>query len=134
MNKERLLRLADLLRKEADAEGKLAKFDLVEWGTVNCNTTACAIGLACLSSKFPGLKLDKGALRDEKEIIPSYTLAPGCTAIGWDAVSRYFYLDENDAKYLFNSSSYAPSRQSGPRAARAVATRIERYVRKHSRT
>jgi hypothetical protein len=57
LNKERLLRLADLLEK--NAEKGVVRFDMCSWASfsdpkkpVSCGTSVCALGLAALSGAF----------------------------------------------------------------------------------
>ena len=123
MNKRRLLKLADLL--EADAKNdKGVKFDLGAWAelpagevTLDCQTTACAIGLACISSEFEELTYRRSGWQ-RNGLVPLFK-----DFRGWDAVQRFFGLTEGQAYRLFNDSSYPEDK-----GERAVAYRIRRMV------
>jgi hypothetical protein len=128
MNKRRLLKLADLLEKDAKNK-KGIFFDLSVWGWVgneeeplSCGTTACAMGLAAISGAFKrqGLRcrFDEG----------------GGIRIGfgrrWDALlaaRRLFGITDSEARQLFlYSGDIAKIR--GAAGERAVARRIRDFV------
>jgi hypothetical protein len=128
VNKRRLLRLADLLEANAKNE-KGVKFDLDSWAklppgkvTLDCRTTACAVGLACISGEFEELTYRRGLLTPSK-LIPLFR-----ELIGWDAVERFFGLNEDRAYRLFNDKFYPPEKRKGAKGERAVAYRIRRMV------
>jgi len=140
MNKRRLLKLADLL--EADAKNKKGvKFDLSLWAKVDdldystspdvievgCQTTACAIGLACISGAFKlsGLAYDLVAKESSggNNIVPRYR-----NYRDFPAIQKFFGITEDQADHLFLDSSYADSRCRGARGERAVAARIRSLV------
>jgi len=140
MNKERLLKLADLL--EADAKNpKGVKFDLSEWGEavdpktpVNCGTSACAVGLACISGAFKkeglGYEVVEGKEWDDLDK-PSaiYTINPTYKKMsGWDAVAKFFGIGYADAEYLFSSYEYN-SIPKGAKGERTVAKRIREFCK-----
>lgn len=148
MNKERLLKLADLLEADA-ANPEGIKFDLSFWGAdaqysgadwdtkealqgqgvglkpgraipVNCGTAACAVGLAAISGVFA----DEGLgykLTCNGELSPMFDENES-----WDAVYDFFGLTEEQATSLFSDASYTVKR--GAEAELAVATRIRRFV------
>lgn len=114
MNKERLLKLAELL--ENLPEGR-PKFSLENW--YHCGTAACAVGHAAIDPWFRrrGLKLIKigrwhePAYRDDE---------------GWSAVAAFFGIYIIDAEFLFSAESY----DRGDR--RSVARRIRKFVKEGS--
>jgi hypothetical protein len=126
MNKRRLLKLAKLLRTDAKNK-KGVQFDLTGWGILppgavklDCNTTACAIGLAVLSGAFK----KEGLFYDASAYIP----VPRYNAQrGFAAVEEFFDLTEREALHLFHKDFYAISRRQGAVSERAVASRIERF-------
>lgn len=141
MNKERLLRLADLLEVDAKKPDGI-KFDLGDWAyravprkgetssmftvdeaiPLNCNTAACAIGLAALSGVFAKDGLTY-AITDRG------TLTPKVGAdYGFDAVEKFFDLPERDSCFLFDWSKYPEELRQGAEAELYVAQRIRQYV------
>lgn len=125
MNKERLLKLADLLHDHS--RGRVVRipgdgtpeFSLNEWiGHRDCGTAACAVGCAMLSPEFQkmGLKTFDG--------MPKYR-----SAINWDAVERFFRLNGAEATHLFSSESYLG--QGGDPFPKQVAKRIRKFVAEH---
>ena len=133
MNKARLLKLADLL--EADAKNPYGvRFNLRDWGkaedktpTVDCGTTACAIGLACLSPEFQaeGLSFDTYFDEDESNwgMRPKYGPRDS-----WGAVEDFFELSHRESYRLFRRSAYEVFK--GAEAELAVAARIREMVAK----
>lgn len=139
MNKRRLLKLADLLEKDARNK-KGVKFDLDQWGEtekarkfvkVDCNTQACAIGLACVSGAFKreGLTYDlDNTGRLSPEIPNPNRVDPFATRTldGWPAVTTFFDINDRDARRLFNPIKGRPTK--GAAAERAVAKDIRKFV------
>lgn len=145
MNKKRLLKLADLL--EADAANKKGvKFDLGIWagpsdnglGTfedgsdravpVGCGTTACAVGLACISGAFKrsGLTYDFGPMFGSES---GFRLRPRFGAYSeFDAVEAFFSIDRMQAEFLFLTDRYPDSKTRGAAGERYVAKRIRDFV------
>lgn len=128
MNKKRLLKLADLL--EADAKNKKGiKFDLNYFvmpgqhmePTLDCKTSACAVGLACLSPEFQkeGLAWVPGA--SGKELVPTFG-----RNVGENAANEFFGIGAKDFRFLFMPYSYEVER--GAKAERVVAKRIRDFV------
>lgn len=134
MNKKRLLKLADLL--EADAKNKKGvKFDLVSWGEnrnvdpdrpvpVSCGTTACAVGLACISGAFKdeGLTYARGSVA-KKLIVPVFDNDRGL----W-AAQNFFEIGYGEFDKLFTDTSYPKNQRKGAVGERAVAKRIREMV------
>lgn len=135
INKERLLKLAALLRKNA-ANPKGVKFDLDAWAMyddrksqvlskgpipLNCNTTACAVGLAAISGLFKEEGL--GYVAGAGTIIPTYGRESA-----WEAVNSFFGLTENQAGYLFADVYYPHDHRRSARGEIAVANRIATFV------
>lgn len=135
MQKERLLRLAALLERNA-ANPKGVKFDLGIWAKdisgekkLDCGTTACAVGLACISGEFAAEGLtwrprcwNERLIEDCDEIVPKYG-----NLISGAAVEVFFDIDEHQFTWLFLPESY-PEGNTGAEAERAVARRIRRFV------
>lgn len=129
-NAKRLLKLADLL--EADAANPTGvKFDLAYWArdlgnevgiAVNCNTAACAVGLACLSGVFTedGLSWRSSCFSD---LIPQFGYAEG-----FSAVEAFFDLSPRQADNLFLDEKYLAAERKGAVGERAVAKRIREFV------
>ncbi len=131
MKTGRLLRLASLLDSYQDIEGGI-KFDLGCWGgvrtkrtglfrrEVTCHTTACAVGLACLSGEFT----DDGLSWElcKKDLLPVYM-----GAREYPAVQLFFGINDRDAHHLFGWEEYDGA-ILGKRAAAAVAARIRKFV------
>ena len=132
MNHERLERLATLL--EGYRDGNAPRFDLQSWGKTetqrrgflwsrqhDCNTAACAVGLACGSGIFAEDGLSY--VVDER--------TSGLTPIfrdleGWSAVKSFFGLDQGQAVAVFAEHSYEVTK--GQAAAQAVAERIRQMI------
>ena len=142
MNKKRLLKLADLL--EADAKNRRGiKFDLSTWGETpniaaftepSCNTTACAIGLACVSGVFKrgGLSFK---VNEEGSIIPilestvtNYWGEETSTLEEFDAVDQFFDLEDRESTFLFSEEEYPRAKRKGAEGERFVAKRIRDFV------
>jgi hypothetical protein len=136
MNKRRLLKLAALLI--ADAKNKKgSRFDLESWASnmdgnrmpqpskfkvLDCNTSACAVGLACLSGAFKRSGLSWRSHKEDNNIIPIFKGQEG-----FGAVEEFFGIDFQEAEWLFVVHSYdGPT--MGAAGERAVANRIRRFV------
>jgi hypothetical protein len=141
MNKRRLLKLADLL--EADAKNRRGvKFDLgvvgnaekVENGKVSldCGTTACAMGLAAISGAFKraglGYKItDVGYGFGASFYIGTTVNGRKCDYD--DAAIEIFDLTYDQANFLFTPGWYPPGMNlMGGKAERFVAKRIRDLV------
>lgn len=145
-HKKRLLKLADLLEKDA-ANKKGLKFDLSVVGApagweelyhageyaappnytpgLSCGTVGCAMGLASISGVFKRSGLTYqieaicGQITNVVDGVPlSYT----------SAAQEFFGLFYEEANYLFNPESYPDSKTKGARAEREVAKRIRKLV------
>lgn len=69
--------------------------------------SGCAVGFACLDSRFAGLNL-----RDLEPTTRAPALQPGYPprlASGWDAVCEYFGLEDGMARWLFGAEGNAQS-------------------------
>jgi len=104
------------------------RFDLNYWQRTlkladpTCNTTACAIGWACLSNEFPGLAMSRA--NDGWVPAPVWLNADGhVLAVSWAAVYGYFDIPETIALWLFSEDSY----REHYRTAICVAHRIRVY-------
>lgn len=142
MNKEKLLKLAALLRADADKPDGI-KFDLGFWGitydpdddeveanldtskVLTCHTTACAIGLAAISGAFNedglGFFINKGDIE--------FTLH-GTKIDGIDAAIKVFDLTYDQASYLFVDDAWLDQTQEAS-GERQVAERIKRFVKEN---
>lgn len=145
MNKRRLLKLADLL--EADAKNKKGvKFDLGTWAApaessflnrsfekkesavaVDCGTSACAVGLACISGAFKRSGLTYGYKRNWSgsgwHLMPKFE---GRTQ--FPAVQRFFDINKPEAFFLFSGDKYPHGKQEGAIGELYVAKRIRDFV------
>ena len=138
MNKRRLWKLARLLEQDA-ANKHGVKFDLASWAQRNgarefpkkvkkldCKTTACAVGLACLSGVFAKEGFSWKPSSSDNNIVPIFE---GQEDFG--AVTRFFDISMNEAVTLFVDSRYyndgLPTQ--GAEGERAVAKRIREFVR-----
>lgn len=153
MHVERLRRLEALLRADAvNATG--AKFDLGTWVApatsvdrvfegehkpeavpVNCNTSACAMGLAVISGAFEadGLFAHYEPVLRQAGKARGYHLIPAMKvadiddyqARGFGAAEKLFDISENDAVYLFDPGRYIVNK--GAEAEIDVADRIRDF-------
>ena len=139
MNKRRLLKLADLL--EADAKNKKGiKFDLGTWARpanarferkektvpVDCNTVACAVGLACISGAFKREGLSHSY---KSSALGGYYLVPKLGRLtDMAAAARLFGLKIREAEFLFYESSYPDGKTRGAAGERFVAKRIRDFA------
>lgn len=130
MIKERLLRLADLL--EADAANPTGiKFNIGTWAAkdgydadafsmdnvefqfdlgqktipVDCNTVACAVGLAAISGVFAAEGLG-WELRDQGEAHKGVLVPTFEGKNNFDAVQDFFDIDYRSVYHLFTSEGY----------------------------
>lgn len=144
MNKNRLLRLAELL--EADAvQPNGIKFDLNVWAVpdgfdnlasdhgpysertkiipVDCGTVACAMGLAAISGVFK----DEGltyTIESNGSLYPEYD-----NAQGFGAAAKFFEIRYSDATMLFSRDGYSEyMNMRGAVGERVVAAIIREFV------
>lgn len=124
-------KLAMMLRADADDESGV-RFDYSEWGSVgdesrpmSCGTTACALGLAAVSGKFPGL----GFVADGRRSI-NFTWQ-GVHVPASEAAKRAFGTTDHQFGQLFLPS---PGEEiHGAVAELAVAAKLEAYADKVER-
>jgi hypothetical protein len=135
--KNRLLKLADMLEEDAKNR-KGIKFDLdvvakksdgdeflpEEVPTVSCGTTACAVGLACVSGAFKRSGLTYRI--DGFGLMPF--LDKSETISGWKAVDVFFDLTERESSFLFIPEYYPFDKRTGAKGERYVAKRIRNFV------
>lgn len=146
MNKDRLLRLADLL--EANANNPTgAKFDLGVWAAkdgygsdltfeeikdfrigegvdvvpVDCGTVVCAVGLAAISGVFKDEGL--GWKISASELVPTFE-----DHDGFDAVNEFFDLTYDQSEFLFSGHNYELNERKGKVGELAVTERIREFV------
>ena len=128
MNKERLLRLADVILPKVSKEN----FDMSYW---ECGTTACAIGWACQDPVFKveGFKLKK-VRYDDTWKVPFYEGVEG-RLTRWFAIQRFFEIGLLDAQYLFNGIKYHG--ETGLRCKdvppEAISKRIHALIKREER-
>lgn len=149
MKTELLLQLAAALEANA-ANPQGVKFDLRGWGydateeikgvsiagpvparafqkgeeiPLNCNTAACAAGLAALMG-LGGLSFD--IVSGRGTLVPTFA---GYT--GWSAVEMVFGLNCEEAETLFSPDCYPLNLRTGAEAERNVAKRIRGLVARH---
>jgi hypothetical protein len=147
MNTDRLLRLADLLEANA-ANPTGVKFDLETWaipagydvhtaystGThayapdtetipLDCNTVACAMGLAAISGVFKDDGLD-WKISDSGWLVPVY----GKFIDGFQAAEAFFDVEYRATEHLFDASFYPDVETKGSDGELAVAQRIRDFV------
>lgn len=144
MNKRRLLKLADLLERDARRKRGI-QFNLNTWAapsgaklnfagsepSLDCNTNACAMGLACLSGAFkraglsffvrksPGLK---------SFLIPTMPDPEWGTCGGFGAAAVLFKIGIDEAEFLFDPVEYPRKFWKGAIGERVVAKRIRKFV------
>lgn len=139
MNKERLLKLAELLEADA-AKPDGIKFDLDVWAIpaevlnapfkrphfkssiipLDCGTTACAVGLAAISGVFK----DEGLAYtlDNGDLLPTFG-----HKVGFCAAEAFFELTFDQGNNLFSSEGYTGSTR-GAKGELKVAAKIREFV------
>lgn len=146
MHVENLLKLADLLEADALNE-KGVKFDLCYWAApavgdasigselfptndaaipIDCNTRACAMGLAVISGAFADQGLHAYynlAHNGGYRMVPAMPGPHSDTPLqDFEAAEKLFDLDRSDVGYLFDPDYYDNTR--GAEAELTVARRI----------
>ena len=144
MNKERLLKLANLLEQDAKNPNGI-KFDLNWWArpsidsasqipywhdvkrepAPSCDTTGCAMGLAAVSGIFKdeGLSYRISGRNIEVE----YRDARGFQYSGFEAAQVFFDINHYQSYQLFNPDHYS-SNTKGTEAELEVVRRINQLV------
>lgn len=132
MNKERLLKLSELLEKDAN-NPRGVKFDLSNWGLVGdetklltCRTTACAMGLAAISGVFAKDGLSY-RITTSGFIVVHINDSRNVGVDGFEAAEILFGIDYDTAAWLFDTPGYS-SVATGARGERKVAKRIRDFV------
>lgn len=134
VGRKRLLKLATML--EEDAENKKGiKFDLAVVGRnrlpssglkkfeLNCNTTACAVGLAAISGRFKRAGLSYQVVGSE-----IVTVMFGHSLPFHDAACCLFNITLDEVRYLFVPAAYPYNKRTGAAGERLVAKRIRDFV------
>lgn len=137
--KRRLLKLADLLLENAKNEEGV-KFDIgmvceLNWEQpacfnpkapveLNCNTTACAMGLASISGAFKR----SAKLSYKIEGLQIWNTIHGRIVNFEIAAMRVFGVTKKEALWLFGPVSYPSDLKRGAKGEREVARRIKRIV------
>lgn len=151
VGRRRLLKLAKVL--EADAKNKKGiKFDLSTWAKpstckdhgssvgyflevpdsvqANCDTAACAVGLACVSGAFKRAGLGY-RFNNTRPGIPYGTFALEPTfkdEVNFVAVQAFFGTSFNESNFLFDPERYPKKWRKGATGERFVAKRIRKFV------
>lgn len=139
MHKKRLLKLVDLLEKNAKNKRGM-KFDMTMWGEkvgksemgVNCRTVGCALGLAALSGEFKrqGLRYEIESYNeyaDDKKIEYSLYIYHKNGGEGTEAAACLFDINSGEATWLFTPDGYSKHLR-GARGELEVAKRIRDFV------
>ncbi len=135
MNKPRLLKMANLLERNANNK-KGAKFNLNSYGfspdaslPMDCRTQVCAMGLAALSGTFKraGLRYEIDALADDLDEFPNEIVIMLGDCEGMEAAAQLFDLHDGEEMWLFHPGWYRGA-VTGKRAELAVAKRIRGLV------
>lgn len=132
MNKRRLLKLADLLEKDARRKRGI-RFNMRTWGNINnpkkplsCGTQACAMGLAALSGAFRHEGLS-AVIREDGDF--QFKVSGKKTYNGFRASRKFFRINSRNAERLFEADDVGlPDEGRGARAELAVAKRIRDFV------
>lgn len=141
MHVERLNMLSNLLKTANPNHFDLGDWVDTPWSTdealaipngdlrqrvIECDTTACAVGLACMTPEFQaqGLnyKWDTACLHSA--LSPTFEGEES-----WTAVCNFFEIDRPTADRLFSHHEYADGRETEPSQ---VAERIDALVRGES--
>ena len=128
-----MTRLADLLMKNSRNKKGLF-FNYGDWGSVeaggkpgmNCGTSACALGLAAISGKFPGLgyRYSHGGLIS----IDTNLRKPSVRLTNVETGALYFDLTNDESYHIFGGG-IATEESLGAKAERAVAKAIRQFVK-----
>lgn len=131
MNAERLLKLADVLERDAyQLHG--VKFDLLSIITVddpklgpgmNCGTMACALGIWALCGEFEGVTISRVERTTGKDFDVEYQ-----NTTNRDAAEIYFDISGDVSAWLFLNQYYTGLPTEGEAGERAVAARIRAFV------
>ena len=130
----RLSRLASLLENYKEdaglpaisldswSETELRRRGFLWWAQeeIRCHTTACAVGLACLTETFKEDGLSW--FLNGTTIVPKFG-----NVDDWKAVQSFFGLSERQAFKLFDGDDY-DGPIYGPEAAKAVAAAIRKLI------
>lgn len=135
---ERLLELADFLQRKVPAK----RFDYRHWvgyswkgkQDLSCGTTACALGWAATMPKFRrlGLRLER---RGVDPLLQHLVVLKGTDLNGTDAAERIFYLDSEEADFLFtpgydrDPGENQTTSWEGRSTPRLVAKKIRQFVK-----
>jgi hypothetical protein len=133
MNKRRLLKLADLLERDARDKNGIS-FDMGTWGIVSnkddpisCDTRACAMGLAAVSGAFKRAGLSYRVQHNGKIIMKLGNMQRPLRV-----AARLFKISEYQAHELFARSWDLSYCGFGSAAEREVAQRIRKFVRENA--
>lgn len=145
MYEDRLERLAKLLEVNAGNQ-KGVRFDMGFWASpistslfdgnwadkvevvpMNCNTIACAMGLAAISGEFKAEGLTYEFV--ESLFGGGFILVPKFeNKGGFKAAEMLFDINPEDADYLFDPSSYDDYPSKGAEGELFVAKRIREFI------
>ena len=129
-----MTRLADLLMKNSRNKKGLF-FNYGDWGSVedgkkpgmNCGTSACALGLAAISGKFPGLgyAIDRSS---NNITLDTNLRKPGEYLTNPEIGALYFDLTDEESCHIFGGGIETED-SIGAKAERAVAKAIRKFVK-----
>jgi hypothetical protein len=111
MNKHRLEQMVMMLR--ALPPEKREEFSLSDW---KCETTACAVGHACLDPVFQ----EQGLVFSTTWATPTFGRHES-----WAAVENFFDLNIKQSEWLFSDWTYPKNHDTEPRE---VANRIAQFI------
>ena len=104
-----------------DAPDHTNQFDLAFWTyatkEVSCGFTACAVGHACLDSRFNKLGFELGSSDEPRFLNRS----------SWDAVNQFFEISSSTSTILFTESHYS-DHLKGNALVVQVRRRIEKLL------
>jgi len=151
MREELLIRGAELLEADA-AKPDGVQFDMATWvkpsvrqegadayafafvpeekPPISCATSACAMGLFCLSGAFEeeGLSYHFAKHGGGYVLLPNITDDAGYQRDGFLAAAELFDISYEDASYLFDPDNYPDNKVTGAEAELYVANRIREYI------
>ncbi len=151
MREDLLIRGAELLEADA-AKPDGIQFDLATWvkpsirqegadiyafatvpeekPPISCATSACAMGLFCLSGAFEeeGLSYHFAKHGGGYVLLPDLTDDTGYQRDGFLAAAYLFDISYEDASYLFDPDNYPADKLTGAQAELYVADRIREYT------
>lgn len=120
MHKQRLLDVITAIQNRDSVV-----FNMSTWASMNCQTSACAIGCYCLANPEAELKLNHTFTDGEvKYFRPSYK------QFAWyGACAAYFQIELSQARYLFDPNYYHSQFCFFKPSVEDVISRIEKFIK-----